>query len=148
MSESRTTPDAPTANALSQDASPQPRTQPLQAESVRQHREFLTKISMGDEPLISAETARLACEAWCQVSEATGASLPVPAACAGPDGQLLYSWDRDEHHLELEISPSGPAEFFYRDRRIHEFWGAEYQIGDPPPGYAIEKLKLFSAHPL
>lgn len=51
---------------------------------------------------------------------------PIPCACTGPDGQILYSWDKDEHHLELEIIPKEwelpQEEFFYRNRNTKHYW--------------------------
>jgi hypothetical protein len=73
-----------------------------------------------------------------------GFALPIPAACTGPDGQMLYTWDRGKHHLELEIIPGQSAEYFYRDRETGELWGEDYTIGDPLSPDAIRKLKLFT----
>src|SRR5262245_21798744 len=72
-------------------------------ERVKDHLLDLKEVSTNaPQPLISPATAQLAREAWWLLWEATGQALPVPAACTGPDGQMLYTWDRDRHHLELE----------------------------------------------
>lgn len=111
---------------------------------VREHLAYLKRVStQGTPPLITTETATQARRAWWAVWEATGFALPVPAASSGPDGEMFYSWDRGWHHLELEIIPGQPAEFFYRNRVTGELWGADYIIGDPIPVDAINKLKLF-----
>ena len=68
--------------------------------------------------------------------------MPVPAACTGPDGEMFYSWDRGHHHLELEIIPGKPAEFFYRNRETEELWGEDYIVGNALSAEAIHKLKL------
>jgi hypothetical protein len=111
-----------------------------------EHQEFLNRVSTGDDATITPETAVLASKAWNQICIASGGKMPVPAACTGSDGQMLYSWDRDRHHLELEIIPGNPAEFFYRDRHTKELWGENYNIGDPIPVEAIEKFRLFESH--
>ena len=56
---------------------------------------------------------------------------------------MFYSWDSGRHHLELEIIPGQPAEFFYRDRETEQFWGEDYTIGDRLPTRVVEKLSLF-----
>jgi hypothetical protein len=107
------------------------------------HLAYLNRVAAGVSPLISTETAELAKQAWSGVLSATAGDMPVPAACTGPDGEMFYSWDRGRHHLELEIIPGQPAEFFYRDRKAEEFWGEDYTIGNPLPARVIEKLPLF-----
>ena len=47
----------------------------------------------------------------------------VPGAIRGPDGQLMLSWDVNEHHLEMELFQDKPAEVFYRNRNTEETWG-------------------------
>lgn len=94
--------------------------------------------------LIGPETNRRARSAWIQVWADTSRQMPVPDACPGPDGELLYTWDRDAHHLELEIPPEGPVEFFYRNRLTEELWEMDYRIDSPLPQGAREKLALFT----
>lgn len=60
----------------------------------------------------------------CQVLIALGPC--VPGICRGPDGQLVLGWDRDEHHLEVELFPGKPAEIFYRNRLTNELWGVDF----------------------
>jgi hypothetical protein len=95
------------------------------------------------DALITPEMARLAWDAWNKLSVAIENALPVPDACPGPDGELLYTWDRGEHHLELEVFPASPAEFFYRNRASGELWECEYIIGEPVPIDALTRLRLF-----
>jgi hypothetical protein len=104
-------------------------------------RSYLRAVSESGE--ISEETARLAWKGWTQLWLALPYALPVPDACPGPDGQLLYTWDQDEHHFELEIFPNGSGEFFYRNRTTGKLWGVDYVIGEQVPQEAIDKLKLF-----
>src|SRR5438034_355379 len=60
----------------------------------------------------------------------TQKTVLVPDARPGPNGELLYSWDRDEHHLELEIFLDAPAEFFYEN----DTRGSRYRRGS---GYCV-----------
>lgn len=47
----------------------------------------------------------------------------IPAMCTGPNGQVMLSWDDNEHHLEVELLLNKPAEIFYRNRKTNETWG-------------------------
>jgi hypothetical protein len=108
---------------------------------------YLREVSDGSNPLISPVTACRAAQAWVDVSEATGNALPVPAACTGPDGQMMYVWDKGRHHLELEIAADGTAEFFYRDRQTGELWGEEYRPGAQLAAEIVAKLNHLKEHP-
>ncbi len=108
-----------------------------------QHREYLNRVSAGERPSITLETAAKAMKAWNAIWIASGGLMPIPAACTGPDGEMFYSWDRGRHHLELEIIPGQHAEFFYRDRETEQLWGEDYNIGEPLSAEAIQKLQLF-----
>ncbi len=96
-----------------------------------------------DQELVPQRLARMAWEAWTTLSASLENLLPVPDACPGPDGQLLYSWERDGHYLELEIFPDRPAEFFYENLASGEVWEAEYTVGEPPVPEAVARLRLF-----
>jgi len=77
------------------------------------------------------------------IALASNGEIAVPAACTGPDGEMFYSWDSGRHHLELEIIPGKPAEFFYRDRETEMVWGEDYIIGTSLPAAVVDKLSLF-----
>ena len=70
---------------------------------------YLGKVSRAGE--IDHHTAVLSWRAWLSLRNATSPLLPVPDACSGPDGQLLFTWDRGEHHLELEVFPNGEGQY-------------------------------------
>lgn len=89
------------------------------------------------------ETASLAWKAWNQLRAVTAYSLPVPDSCPEPDNRLLYTWDKAEHHFELEIFPEGTGEFFYRNRASGQLWESEYIVGQTVPQEVIDKLDLF-----
>jgi hypothetical protein len=95
------------------------------------HLQFLAEIAAGHDPAVTPATAELARRAWEQIRAATGNRMPVPAACTVPDGQIFYCWDHHRHHLELEIIPNEPADYFYRDRQTNEYWGEECTIRTP-----------------
>jgi hypothetical protein len=109
----------------------------------KKHLEYLTRVSTSECAVITPTTAVLAARAWRDIWTASRGQMSIPAACTGPDGEMFYSWDRGRHHLELEIIPGQPAEFFYRDRETEQFWGDDYTIGDPLPARVVEKLTLF-----
>lgn len=92
---------------------------------------------------ISLEMASRAWRAWQILRGALSNTLPVPDASSGRNGEFLYIWDRADHHLEMEISADGTADFFYANRVTGNLWGAEYRIGDPLTQDALEKFKLF-----
>jgi hypothetical protein len=96
-----------------------------------------------DQELVPPRLARLAWEAWSTLSNSVGNALLVPDACPGPDGQLLYTWDRDEHHLELEIFPDTPAEFFYENDATGHVWETQFDIGAPVSAEVLDKVRLF-----
>jgi hypothetical protein len=56
---------------------------------------------------------------------------------------MFYSWDRGKHHMELEIIPGQPAQFFYRNRETGQLWGEDYTIGTAVPAEALQRFKLF-----
>jgi hypothetical protein len=91
---------------------------------------------------ISPDTAQQAWQAW-QRLKAAVRTLAVPDASSGRNGEFLYLWDKEDHHMELEIAPGGTADFFYTHRTAGNLWGAEYQIGDPLNHDILERLKLF-----
>lgn len=111
---------------------------------IEEHFEYLRRLSVeGETPPISRETAALSRKAWQQLWEESMYKLPVPAACSGPDGQMFYSWDKGDHHLELEIIPGEQGEFFYQNRKTGDFFGEDFTIGSQLPTEVLRKLKLF-----
>jgi hypothetical protein len=98
---------------------------------------------IADQELIPQRVARLAWNAWTTLSNSTGNALLVPDACPGPEGELLYTWDRGEHHLELEIFADAPAEFFYENDASGEASEWTFLIGEPLPAEVLDKLRLF-----
>lgn len=94
--------------------------------------------------LINQQVASLALASWLDLWAISGRTMPVPDACPGPDGQILFTWDEGDHHLELEIFPESTSEFFYRNRSTDELWGEEYELHLPFSPSALNKLSLFA----
>ncbi len=92
---------------------------------------------------ITARTAGDARRAWEQLVKEFGSRVPVPDVGAGPDGQILFSWNNDEHHFELEIMPEGIAEFFYLNMRTDKMWSLSYSVGNSLPNHVAEGLHPF-----
>jgi hypothetical protein len=111
----------------------------------RAHRDWLYKVATGPDAVIAPEMAHRAWRAWCQAWSASGFRLPVPDACPGPDGELIYVWDRGRYHLELELIPDGPDEFFYRDRE--RIAGADRDPDGPLPAAALDLIARFLEGP-
>jgi hypothetical protein len=109
-----------------------------------EHLDFLKRVSSGDEPAITPETASRAAIAWRQIWSASGGKIPVPSACTNADGKVFYSWDSDRYHLDLDIIPGEPAGFFFCDRQTHKYFYEDYQIGSPLPEVVVAKLNHFA----
>lgn len=40
----------------------------------------------------------------------------MPTSSTGPEGRFMLCWDKNEHHLEIEIFSTNKTEIFYRNR--------------------------------
>jgi len=116
--------------------------------NINEHVKFIHEVSSGPQALISNAMATLSLRVWSKVQIGIGRPLPVPVACAGPDGRLLYTWDKAGHHLELEFIPDSPIEIYYRNRTTGESWGEEYDSASfgasSLSSDAIDRIKLFA----
>jgi hypothetical protein len=84
---------------------------------------------------------------WSQIAASMSFVVPVPNASPGGEQQILYSWDRDNHHLECEVFPDGRVEWFYRDRATGALWDLDATDSYPVPPEAQERLLLLAAGP-
>lgn len=100
---------------------------------------FIERAKQSQE--IEPQTAAFAWDTWGLLNNTLSKALSVPDASYGPDGQFLFIWDKGEHHLELEIEPSGQAYFFYRNRSSGALWDSDYKVGEPLSHEIIEKLR-------
>lgn len=103
---------------------------------------FIEKARQSHE--ITPETAELVWNTWSLLSRTLPQMLTVPDASCGPDKQFLFLWDKDEHHLELEIEANGSAYFFYRNRTSGALWDTEYTPGNALSSDVVEKLRMFA----
>lgn len=46
-----------------------------------------------------------------------------PQMVLSEDGRVFMQWDKDDHHLEIEMPADKQAEVFYQNRRTGDFWG-------------------------
>ena len=96
------------------------------------------------EIFLSGElSAKLALDAWLALDKALSYKLIMPNVGVGTDGEVMYTWDSLDHHIELEIFPEGTGEFFYLNRKTDETEEWEYTVGKEIPKGVIEKLSLF-----
>jgi hypothetical protein len=92
---------------------------------------------------ISTHTASVAWDEWNLLCHSVGSLLPIPDAAPGPEGQLLYAWNKEEHHFEAEIFPDDTIEFFYWNRKTNEAWEKDCKTGDPISQDIVSRLKIF-----
>jgi len=106
---------------------------------LHEHRLYLKKITGEGE--ISQELGRAA---WTMLLKILAEEdVDVPDAIPGVDGKLFYTWKSGEHYLDLEMSPDGVTEFFYRNAQNGRLWNLAGRIDDPLPLEAVSKLRLF-----
>ena len=92
---------------------------------------------------ISADVRDDALRAWNALSAATRNALIVPNACPGDEGDLLLTWDRDDHHLELEFVRGSPAVVFWADRTRGMPWESEFHADTPLERRLLSALEFF-----
>ncbi len=109
----------------------------------REQRLYVYLGELRDSKRIDGYTAIIARRVWRELRRATADTIRVPNASAGGEGQVLYTWNEREHHLELEIFPDGRTEFFYRNRRTGKLWDHDQLEGAPIPTDVVEKAALF-----
>ncbi|HYI08972.1 MAG TPA: hypothetical protein VEK57_07855 [Thermoanaerobaculia bacterium] len=71
-------------------------------------------------PYIAAAAERL----WRSIRPVAG-SVSVPDAVATETGGIFMSWDRGDHHVEIELMSTGRYDWFYRNRRTGHYGGGE-----------------------
>lgn len=114
----------------------------LASERTRSWSEFLDSLASLEE--YPEEQVRRVQDAWEQLVKQLEEISP-PRAQANEDGGFSMAWDRDEHHLEIEILPSGIVEWFYRNRKTDEYEGDEGIDIDDLPREVVHYLKLTNA---
>lgn len=89
--------------------------------------------------LISEETRSLAWESCMALREKTGAR--VPNVGIGFDRGVLFFWNEEYRHLELEFIPGKGRYFFFLENGADRAWCNEWIDDLPEP--AVECLKMF-----
>jgi len=62
-----------------------------------------------------------------------------------PEGGFQFVWDREEHHLEIDILPDHSTEWFYRNRRTGQIAGDEAPAGAALPNQLRDFLAVFES---
>lgn len=94
-------------------------------------------VARGD---ISSDTALLAREAWKEI-ERSLSFLPPPIVSTVENAQVMLSWDKNEHHLIIEIFPDKSVELFYSNRNTHSPWEYDSTVGASLPIEIVERIK-------
>ena len=105
--------------------------------------DYLTTLTRPEGPL-AAHHVRLVCGFWQELRSSFRGAFPVPQASPTPDLGLLMLWDRDRHHLEVEIYEDGTYDWFYRDRETESYLGDEGLALDFRPPELLDHLRHFS----
>jgi hypothetical protein len=98
-----------------------------------------------DQGFISADVKDDTLKAWRALSASTHNALMVPNACPGDEGDLLLTWDRDDHHLELEFVQGSPAIVFFTDRTRGMPWESEFHADASLEPRLFSALALFAS---
>jgi len=111
-----------------------------EAHRARGLKTYLDRIQL--DGFISVEVKRKALLMWQRLYSVLGARLSVPDACPDEDGQILYTWDRGEHHFEVEIAPDGDVGFFYMNRIQLSSWERNIAFEQKIPAEVHAVLRL------
>ncbi|MHB9026209.1 MAG: hypothetical protein ACYC7E_18885 [Armatimonadota bacterium] len=104
-------------------------------------------LKLREDKLVSKPVYEFALNAWNLVSKAiseTKGLLPVPDASYGPEGEILYTWDKGSQHMEIEITTEQTAELFYYNRETGQQWYSEFKSGSQLPADAIDYFGAFA----
>jgi len=93
--------------------------------------------------LVATSVATAARRIWTALSGAFDHQLSVPDACPGPDGDLLYTWDRGHHHFELEIEPGAVPTAFSWNRKTGETWVGDAEESSADWEEVLSRLRAF-----
>ena len=109
-----------------------------------EHLWWLDKMAEGDDPSISKGLLNLSKDLFWDVLVASDFRIGPPAACTGPDDDLMfYAWDTERYHLEVEIREGQEDEWFFADRESETFWGEDVARSDGIPQKVLDVLDLF-----
>ncbi len=103
---------------------------------------YLSSLARPRGPLTS-QHAKHVRRFWHSLRSQLSPDLPVPQAGPTEAPGLLLVWDRDRHHLEVEIFQDGTYDWFYRDRRSEAYLGDEGLAAEARPQELVEHLRGF-----
>lgn len=110
-------------------------------EKEQKHVEFLERIATNN--VVSPELATRARRVWWAVRAASRKKAPVPISTANTGGPVTYTWRSERHEVAVEVTRTGPCEWFHIDRITEAVTGgespAESLATDPT---FISKLRL------
>lgn len=69
--------------------------------------------------------------------------LSLPDASYG-EGYFIFTWDKEEHHFEIEIEPTQTLYYFYENRATREIWSHEEHEVTRFEAEILSKLALFA----
>lgn len=76
--------------------------------------------------IISEDISHIALRIWLRAYELSEKRMAVPSACANSEnGSLMYSWDTELHHLEIDIIPGVNVELFFMELKTRKFWSRD-----------------------
>lgn len=82
---------------------------------------------------LALPVSRYALQAWRDLT-ANYKNVPIPNVGIGPDDDMImFTWDNDTHHLELEVWQDGHGEWFYLNLVTDAMGEADYAIGSALP---------------
>jgi hypothetical protein len=93
------------------------------------------------EPVVE----RLGVRIWQKLMLRVGGRLEVPDACPGPEGEVLFTWDRSSRHLELEITSDLRATLFYVDTKSNVSWECPVNANESLDERIAKALSAFEA---
>ena len=93
--------------------------------------------------LATAEVSSSTIQLWESLVDI--ASVAPPDASPTADGGLLMSWDRADHHLEIEVLNDASYEWFYRNRRLGKTASGVGATGDDIPEELVARIVSLTA---
>src|SRR5260221_3428464 len=111
--------------------------------SVQREREREEIFCRALEQSVAPETAWITREVWDRLRGNIPGVLRVPYLDVREGGGVLLTWDQGAHHLDLEIAPAVPLDFFYLNRETGEAWDIESPLEERIPEKALQVFNRF-----
>ena len=85
------------------------------------------------------EFAAIILRVWKNVSGRAKGVTKAPLLDLMDDGVML-TWDKREHHLDIEVYPNGAIEIFYKNRGTGEFWNLDQESRSIIPEFVMRRF--------